>query len=75
MKSKTHIRYGFVLVAGALIAATPAKAQSRLDEYIREGLNSNQSIKQQDFVLEKNVYALKEANHVRARGYLFNNLY
>ncbi|SCW49944.1 TolC family protein [Mucilaginibacter sp. NFR10] len=75
MKSKTHIRYGFVLVAGALIAATPAKAQSRLDEYIREGLNSNQSIKQQDFVLEKNVYALKEAKSMFGPEVTFSTTY
>jgi len=61
MKFKAHKRYGFVLVVAALMAAPSAKAQSRLDEYIREGLSSNQSIKQQNFVLEKNVYALKEA--------------
>ncbi|MET3499787.1 outer membrane protein TolC [Mucilaginibacter rubeus] len=75
MKSKTHIQYGFVLVAGALIAATPAKAQSRLDEYIREGLNSNQSIKQQDFVLEKNVYALKEAKSMFGPEVTFSTTY
>ncbi|MFB0495865.1 outer membrane protein TolC [Mucilaginibacter sp. OAE612] len=75
MKSKTHIRYGFVLVAGALIAATPAKSQSRLDEYIREGLNSNQSIKQQDFVLEKNVYALKEAKSMFGPEVTFSTTY
>ncbi|QEM03768.1 TolC family protein [Mucilaginibacter rubeus] len=75
MKSKTHIQYGFVLVAAALIAATSAKAQSRLDEYIREGLNSNQSIKQQDFVLEKNVYALKEAKSMFGPEVTFSTTY
>ena len=38
-----------------------ARAQSKLDEYIREGLLSNQSIRQQNFVLQKNVDALMEA--------------
>ncbi|QTE38571.1 TolC family protein [Mucilaginibacter gossypii] len=75
MKSKTHIQYGFVLVTAALIAATSAKAQSRLDEYIREGLNSNQSIKQQDFVLEKNVYALKEAKSMFGPEVTFSTTY
>ena len=75
MKSKTHIRYAFVLLAAALIAATPAKAQSRLDEYIREGLSSNQSIKQQNFVLEKNVYALKEAKSMFGPEVTFSTTY
>lgn len=75
MKSETHIRYGFVLVAAALLAATSAKAQSRLDEYIREGLSSNQSIKQQDFVLEKNVYALKEAKSMFGPEVTFSTTY
>ncbi|MFS2188885.1 TolC family protein [Mucilaginibacter sp. Mucisp84] len=75
MKSETPIRYAFVLVAAALIAATPAKAQSRLDEYIREGLSSNQSIKQQDFVLEKNVYALKEAKSMFGPEVTFSTTY
>jgi len=61
MEIKSKKKYGFVLVAVALLAAPSTKAQSRLDEYIRAGLSSNQSIKQQDFILEKNVYALKEA--------------
>jgi outer membrane protein TolC len=42
-------------------AVDPLMAQNKLNDYIREGLESNQSIKQQDFLLEKNVYALKEA--------------
>jgi outer membrane protein TolC len=49
------------LIAIAIVAVHSLKAQSKLDEYIREGLSSNQSIKQQSFTLEKSVYALKEA--------------
>ncbi|GLU54679.1 hypothetical protein Dfri01_41400 [Dyadobacter frigoris] len=39
----------------------PAKAQATLDNYIEYGLKSNQSIQQQKFILEKNLYALQEA--------------
>jgi outer membrane protein TolC len=61
MRPKNRIsRYPF-LIAVAIVAVHSLKAQSKLDEYIREGLASNQSIKQQTFMLEKNVYALKEA--------------
>jgi len=36
-------------------------AQSKLDGYIQAGLNDNESIKQQQFYLQKSLYALKEA--------------
>jgi len=75
MKPKTHKRYGFVLVAAVVVAAPSAKAQSRLDEYIRDGLTSNQSIKQQAFVLEKNVYALKEAKSMFLPEVSFSTTY
>ena len=39
----------------------PIHAQSIIDKYIREGLDNNESIKQQTFLLKKNLYALKEA--------------
>lgn len=39
----------------------PTHAQSIIDKYIREGLENNESIKQQTFLLKKNLYALKEA--------------
>ncbi|MFL5748068.1 MAG: TolC family protein [Niastella sp.] len=58
---KNRLFRHFLPVAFAVIAVHPLKAQSKLDEYIREGLTSNQSIKQQTFLLEKNVYALKQA--------------
>lgn len=41
--------------------AYPSQGQSRLHNYIIEGLGSNQSIKQQNFLLERNVLALAEA--------------
>jgi outer membrane protein TolC len=35
--------------------------QEHLDQYIRKGLENNQSISQQEFEFEKSIYALKEA--------------
>lgn len=50
-----------VLPSIYMMAFTAVKAQGRLDDYIRQGLASNESIRQQNFVLEKNINALKEA--------------
>jgi len=36
-------------------------SQTRLDSYIQEGIENNESIRQQKFLLNKNIYALKEA--------------
>ena len=38
-----------------------AQGRSALDTYISQGLNSNESIRQQDLLLQKNIYALQEA--------------
>jgi outer membrane protein TolC len=75
MKYKRHAKHAFALLTAALMAAPSGKAQSRLDEYIHEGLSSNQSIKQQDFVLEKNVYALKEAKSMFGPEVTFSTTY
>lgn len=57
------------------MAAHPLSAQSKLDEYIQEGLSSNQSIKQQTFMLDKNVYALKEAKSMFLPDVSFSTTY
>jgi outer membrane protein TolC len=75
MKLKISIlRYPFLL-AFAIFSVSSLKAQSKLDEYIREGLASNQSIKQQTFMLEKNVYALKEAKSMFLPNISFSTTY
>jgi outer membrane protein TolC len=61
MRPKNRISRYLFLIAVAIVAVHSLKAQSKLDQYIKAGLASNQSIKQQTFMLEKNVYALKEA--------------
>jgi len=75
MKFKQLEIYQFVLLVVASLAAPSVKAQGRLNEYIRDGLSSNQSIKQQNFVLEKNVYALKEAKSMFGPELTFSTTY
>ncbi|MEO6521787.1 MAG: TolC family protein [Mucilaginibacter sp.] len=71
IKKNSHL----LLIATALLVAPSVKAQSKLDDYIREGLTSSQSIKQQNFVLEKNVYALKEAKSMFLPDVTFSTTY
>ncbi len=48
-------------VIAIILLSLSANAQKQLDSYIQQGLATNESIKQQNFLLEKNVYALREA--------------
>lgn len=57
------------------LAAKKANAQDKLDAYIQQGISSNQSIKQQNFLLEKNVYALKEAKTMFLPTVFFSTTY
>ena len=50
-------------------------AQQQLDKYIQYGLVNNESIKQQQFLLEKNLYALKEAKSLFLPNVSFNGGY
>ncbi|GAA3988570.1 TolC family protein [Mucilaginibacter dorajii] len=75
MKFKSQIFYQLLLLSSALLAAPYAKAQGKLDEYIRQGLASNESIRQQNFVLEKNIYALKEAKSMFLPDVTFSTNY
>jgi outer membrane protein TolC len=50
-------------------------AQQQLDRYIEYGLVNNESIKQQQFLLEKNLYALKEAKALFLPNVSFNGDY
>lgn len=52
----------YCLLLLGICCFVPIHAQSIIDRYIREGLENNESIKQQTFLLKKNLYALKEAN-------------
>lgn len=64
-----------IVLAISLTTAHTASAQNRLDLYIQEGLESNQSIKQQNFMLEKNIYALSEAKSMFLPDIVFSTTY
>lgn len=50
-------------------------AQKQLNSYIQQGLVSNQGIKEQDFLLKKNIYALKEAKSMFLPNVTFSTTY
>jgi len=64
-----------VLAVSAILTVHTGKAQNKLDEYIRQGLSSNQSITQQNFLLEKNMYALQEAKSMFLPDITFSTTY
>lgn len=49
-----------LLIVGILLSRI-TYSQTQLDKYIQEGITQNESIQQQNFALEKSIYALKEA--------------
>jgi len=67
--------YQLILVTLPIAGVQAVKGQSRLDQYIQQGLVSNQSIRQQTFTLEKNVYALKEAKSMFLPEVSFSTTY
>ncbi|MEZ2442847.1 TolC family protein [Chitinophaga sp. RCC_12] len=65
-----------LLVAAVPIASVSGlSAQSRLDAYIISGLDSNQSIRQQDFLFEKSVLQLREAKTMFLPNVAFSTTY
>lgn len=60
MKSKLRL-FAFIIVTGLVSGSNLSFAQSALDNYVKAGLENNESIRQQNFLLEKSIYALKEA--------------
>jgi outer membrane protein TolC len=63
------------MVNAILLTCQVSSAQTKLDGYIKEGLSSNESIKQQQFVLEKSLYALKESKSLFFPAITFNGTY
>ena len=51
------------------------QAQTRLDDYIAQGLGSNQGIKEQGFLLKRNIYALQEAKSMFLPSVTFSTTY
>lgn len=72
--NKSIIRAAYAGTCGLLLTTAP-KAQSPLDSYIEQGIKSNQSIQQQNFMLEKNIYALKEAKSMFLPDVTFSSSY
>jgi len=58
-----------------LILAVSAYSQTHLEQYIRTGLNNNETIRQQQFLLTKSLYALKEAKSLFLPSVGFNATY
>lgn len=50
-----------ILIACSVICFSSLWAQDQLKTYIQEGLENNESIRQQKFALQKSLYALQEA--------------
>ena len=72
---KHKLFYPLILVFSLIHITDVLKAQKRLDGYIQEGLKSNQSIRQQDFVLEKNISVLNEAKSMFLPEVVFSTTY
>lgn len=64
----------FLLVV-LIFSSFGLKAQAHLEDYIQEGINSNESIKEQQFILEKNMYLLSEAKRMFLPSVAFSTTY
>jgi len=73
---RLYIPTGILFFAFIGVLINDSLAQTAvLDAYIREGLQNNQALKQQRFLLEKNLYALREANTLFLPTLNFNTTY
>ena len=52
-----------------------AYAQTHLEQYIKTGLSNNETIRQQQFLLDKSLWALKEAKSLFLPNVEFNGTY
>src|SRR5215813_3540425 len=59
----------------SLLLYQSLRAQDKLNMYLREGIANNEGIKQQEFILEKAIYALKEAQSLFLPNVSFNATY
>jgi outer membrane protein TolC len=64
-----------VLQLSVILLPLGLSAQNRLNDYISQGLESNQSIKEQNFLLKKNIYALQEAKSMFLPSVTFSTTY
>jgi len=64
-----------IFITLLLFRVVGAYAQTNLDAYIKTALNNNETIKQQQFLLTKSLYALKEAKSLFLPSVGFNGTY
>jgi len=64
-----------ILTLLLLLLVGNAYAQTHLEQYIRTGLSSNETIRQQQFLLDKSLWALKEAKSLFLPNVEFNGTY
>ncbi|MCE7064791.1 TolC family protein [Dyadobacter sp. CY326] len=71
-----RLRRQIALFAVLAMLAQPLRAQDKvLEAYIAQGLKNNQGLRQQDFLLQKSLYALKEAKSYFLPEVNFNTSY
>ena len=64
-----------ILITLLLFRSIGAYSQTNLDAYIKTALSNNETIKQQQFLLTKSLYALKEAKSLFLPNVAFNGTY
>ncbi|MFA6152102.1 MAG: TolC family protein [Chitinophagaceae bacterium] len=65
----------YALLFCIICSPKQSDAQKQLNSYIQQGLLSNQSIKEQDFLLKMNIYALQEAKSMFLPSISFSTTY
>lgn len=71
---KKYSKYSLIIVL-LLMPFVHGFSQTKLDDYIKTALSNNESIKQQHFLLNKSLYALKEAKGLFIPSVAFNGTY
>src|ERR1041384_1290054 len=64
-----------ILTLFLLLLVGSSYAQTHLEQYIRTGLSSNETIRQQQFLLDKSLWALKEAKSLFLPNVELNGTY
>jgi len=72
---KLSLKMKRISITLLLFRVIGAYAQTNLDTYIKTVLNNNETIKQQQFLLTKSLYALKEAKSLFLPSVGFNSTY
>src|SRR5688572_2692848 len=75
MVHKIKIMKKFLIFLLLLLCVGNAYAQTHLEQYINTGLSSNEIIRQQQFLLDKSLWALKEAKSLFLPNVEFNGTY